>query len=112
MNLTHWTTAPEKKTPHNTNVRLLYNKPEAQAIHIFLKPGEELKPHTTPVDVFFFILEGNPTILIGKEEQQIKEGTIVESPKNIPHCIYNKTNKNARVLVVKTPRQEIPSMIL
>jgi quercetin dioxygenase-like cupin family protein len=112
MNLTHWTTAPAKKTPHNADVRLLYNKPEAQAIHILLQAGEELKPHTTPVDVFFFVLEGNPTILIGEEKQQIKEGAMVESPKNIPHCIYNKTEKKVRVLVVKTPRQEKPSMIL
>ncbi len=43
-------------TPHKLDIRRLYDEDNAQAVHIKLLPGESLKPHITPVDVFFFVL--------------------------------------------------------
>ena len=63
MKITDWKTLDVRETPHKVDVRLLYETDDAQVMHIQLKPGEELKPHFTPVDVFFFVLEGTPTIL-------------------------------------------------
>lgn len=48
------------KTPHNVDVRQIYDTDSAQAVHITLQAGESLKPHITPVDVFFYVLEGTP----------------------------------------------------
>jgi len=62
------------------------------------------QPHFTPVDVFFFVLEGTPTTRIGDEIKEVAENMLVESPKNIVHCLYNKSDKAARILVVKTPK--------
>jgi hypothetical protein len=28
---------------------------------------------------------------------------LIDSPKGIPHCLYNESNADFRVLVVKTP---------
>ena len=103
---------PVKETPHKVDVRMLYDKDTAQAAHIKLKPGESLKPHITPVDVFFFVLEGNPEILIGDEKQVVEENTLVESPKVIVHCIYNNSSKDVRLLVVKVPRPTTQTKIL
>ena len=36
----------------------IYNTNSAQVIHMLLKSGQSLKKDTTPVDVFFYILEG------------------------------------------------------
>lgn len=101
-----------KDTPHKVDVRLLYNKETAQAVHIELKPGEALKPHVTPVDVFFYILEGTATIMVGDETTEVEENSLVESPKDIKHCIYNKSNKPVRILVVKAPRQTTETKLL
>lgn len=103
---------PIKETPHKVDARLLYDKDAAQAIHIKLEPGESLKPHITPVDVFFFVIEGTPEILIGEEIKEVKHDTLVESPKDIPHCIYNKSNKTVRVLVVKSPKPTAKTKLL
>jgi hypothetical protein len=46
------------KNPHNVKAARLYDSEHAQAIHITLEPGESLKKHITPVDVFFYALEG------------------------------------------------------
>ena len=43
-------------TPHKIDVRRMYDNDSAQAMHMSLQPGESLKPHITPVDVFFYIL--------------------------------------------------------
>jgi len=93
-----------KKTPHEIDARELYNKESAQAIHITLQPGESLKPHKTPVDVFFYILEGEPAIFIGDEKQTVKADSLVESPKDITHYFSNNSDSLVRVLVVKSPR--------
>ncbi len=93
-----------KETPHKIDVREMYNKESAQAMLMALKPGESLKPHKTPVDVFFFIVEGRPTIHIGDESEVCEADTLVESPADIVHYISNDTNSLARILVVKAPR--------
>jgi len=106
MKSVHLSTAPLKDTPHKVEVRQMYNQPDAQVMQITLQPGESLKPHKTPVDVFFYVLEGNPTIHIGEEAIAFPKDTLVESPKEIVHFISNQSNVVARILVVKTPNPQ------
>ena len=101
-----------KETPHKIDVRELYDKDTAQAIHIKLMPGESLKPHKTPVDVFFYILEGTPEILVGNNKQIVNKDCLVDSPKNITHCISNNSDEEVRVLVVKAPKPITKTILL
>jgi mannose-6-phosphate isomerase-like protein (cupin superfamily) len=101
-----------KDTPHKIDVREMYNKESAQAMLMALKPSESLKPHKTPVDVFFFILEGTPTIHIGNESAVCEADTLVESPADIVHFISNNSDILARILVVKAPRPTNPTKVL
>jgi quercetin dioxygenase-like cupin family protein len=101
-----------EETPHQVEVRKLYDKESAQAMHITLQPGEALKPHITPVDVFFYVLEGTPEILIGKEKIEVPVDSLVESPKDIVHCLYNNSTNIARILVVKAPKPTTQSKLL
>lgn len=86
------------------DVRQLYNDASAQVMHITLAPGETLKPHKTPVDVIFYILEGKPTIHIGEESQEFEKDNLIESPADIVHYISNESDLPARILVTKAPR--------
>ncbi len=105
-------TEPLKENPHGVDVRKLYDYPSTQIMHISLKPGESLKPHKTPVNAAFYILEGEPTIHIGGENlSQIKD-TLIESPAHVPHYISNEKRVTARILVIKTPRPENKSKLL
>lgn len=104
MKITNWTNQEIKETPHKVDVRQLYEKPDAQVMHIQLKPGETLKPHLTPVDVFFYVLEGTVDVRIGDETVSVTKDNLVESPKEIVHCLSNSSDSIARVLVVKTPK--------
>ncbi len=57
--------------------RQLYNDESAQVMHITLQPGETLKPHITPVDVVFYVLEGSPTVLVGEESLVFDKDTLI-----------------------------------
>ena len=112
MNITTVSETPIKKNVHQVDARMLYNNESAQAVHIQLNPGESLKPHITPVDVFFFVIEGTPDVLVGEEKRKVEVNSLVESPKDIVHCIYNNSNEIVRVLVVKAPKPTTQTKLL
>ncbi len=92
------------KNAHGVEAKKLHDNEHAQVIHILLKAGESLKKHTTPVDVFFYVLEGEGIVEVGDEKQTVVKDMLIESPKDIPHCLYNESNSDFRILVVKTSK--------
>jgi quercetin dioxygenase-like cupin family protein len=104
MKVVEMKSSPEKPNPHNVSVRMLYDSEHAQALHIELKPGEALKKHITPVDVFFYVLEGKGVVELGDETQEVSRDMLIESPAKIPHRLMNPGDGIFRVLVVKVPK--------
>ena len=104
--------SPIIKNSHDVRASKLYDTEHAQVVHITLDPGEKLKKHITPVDVFFYILEGNPDIEIGDEKVRVQKDNLIESLAMIPHCIYNEGDTVARILVTKVPRPVKKTKIL
>jgi quercetin dioxygenase-like cupin family protein len=90
--------------PHHVDARKIYDTPHAIAVVITLQPGESLKKHMTPVDVFFYVLEGTGIVEIGDEKKTIGKDMLVESPARIPHRWINDSGDIFRVLVVKVPK--------
>ncbi len=85
--------------------RALHSSPEVVIIHVTVQPGSFIKPHVTPVDVEFFVLEGNGTFLHGEESMEAGQGTLLPCPRGVPHGITNAGPGILRVLVVQNPRQ-------
>ena len=104
--------APRGKNPHNVDARVVYDTEHALVVHILLKPGESLKRHITPVEVAFYVLEGNGIVEIGAESMEVGPDTIVESPARIPHRWINEGSGIFRVLVMKVPRPKESTVIL
>jgi len=100
------------KNPHGVDARSIYNHENARVIILTLQAGESLKRHITPVDVFFYVLEGEGTVEIGDEKKVIRKDTIVHSPSKIIHCWYNKSDQPLRILVAKTPNPKESSILL
>ncbi|MHB8164793.1 MAG: cupin domain-containing protein [Methanoregula sp.] len=90
--------------PHHVDARKIYDTDNAIAVVITLQPGEALKKHMTPVDVFFYVLEGTGIVEIGTEQETATKDQLVESPARIPHRWINESNAVFRVLVVKVPK--------
>jgi quercetin dioxygenase-like cupin family protein len=100
------------KNPHGVDARHIYNHENAQVIVLTLQPGESLKRHITPVDVFFYVLEGRGVVEVGDEKKEVSKDTIIHSPARIIHCWYNKSDRVLRVLVAKTPKPTESTILL
>lgn len=94
------------KNAYNVDARNLYNKASAMVTVITLKPGQSLKRHITPVDVAFYVLKGKGTVEIGEEKEEVSEGSLIESPKDIVHCWYNTSNDVLQFMVIKAPKPD------
>jgi mannose-6-phosphate isomerase-like protein (cupin superfamily) len=104
MKITEVSKVVSGPNPHHVDARKIYDTPHAIAVVITLQPGEALKKHMTPVDVFFYVLEGTGIVEIGDEKKAIGKDMLVESPARIPHRWTNESNSVFRVLVVKVPK--------
>ena len=100
------------QNPHGVDAKNILNTENAEVIHMALKPGQSLKRHITPVDVFFYILEGSGVVEVGDEQQDVEVDTLVQSPKGTPHLLRNTGKEVFRFLVVKTPKQKEPTKIV
>jgi len=84
--------APVSPNPHGVHASMIHDTEHVQAVHITLQPGEALKRHATPVDVFFYILEGRGIVEIGDEQQEVVADMLVERPARIPHRLRNDSD--------------------
>lgn len=103
---------PTTPNPHGVETRKFQETEHVQAVHITLKPGEKLKKHITPVDVFFYVLEGTGIVEIGDEKKEVTKDTFIDSPAKIAHCWYNESSEILKVLVIKTPMPREKAQIL
>jgi mannose-6-phosphate isomerase-like protein (cupin superfamily) len=112
MRTIKYTDAESRPNPHGVDARNLYDNEHAMVTHILLKPGEQLKKHVTPVDVFFYVLEGTGVVEVGDELLEVTKDTLIDSPAKIPHCWYNKSSSNLRILVTKVPKPQGQTKVL
>ena len=112
MKITRALETGQSENPHGVDARSLHSTEHVQVTMITLKPGEGLKKHVTPVDVFFYVLAGTGKVEIGDEVEEVCTDMLIESPARIPHRLSNESDADFRFLVVKTPRQKDPTRLL
>jgi mannose-6-phosphate isomerase-like protein (cupin superfamily) len=84
--------------------RKIYDSAEAQLIHIEVAPGGAIAPHVTPVDMEFYVLEGRGIFILGEESREAGAGTLIPSPRGVPHGMKNPGPAPLKVLAIKNPR--------
>lgn len=57
-----------------------------------LKKGQDLKPHSAPMDAPMIMLNGSAKVTIGDKEIIAYEGDIITLPKDIDHGVYPITD--------------------
>ena len=93
---------PVTISPRGPRVRPILGTEFAAVTEVLLGSGETLPAHVTPVDVLFYVRAGSGYVVIGDDRLPVTEGTIVESPKGIPHGLVAGDGP-FDVLVIKTP---------
>ena len=112
MEITKVNEVASSKNPHGVDARPIYAHENAQVVILTLKPGESLRRHITPVDVFFFVLEGKGVVEVGSEKREVEKDSIVHSPAKVVHCGYNESGEPLRIMVAKTPKPKESTILL
>jgi len=103
---------PESPNPHGIVSRILHTTAHVQVSHLTFQPGQELRWHITPVDAFFYVLQGVAQVEIGDESEAVPANALVHSPAGIRHRILNNSDSVLYILVVKTPAQKSGAQLL
>lgn len=112
MKITDVAQVASAPNPHHVDARKVYDTDNGIAVVITLLPGESLKKHITPVDVFFYVLEGTGIVEIGDEKATCTKDMLIESPARIVHRWSNESDSVFRVLVVKVPKPKEETKLL
>lgn len=99
MKLTTLDTA--EKVPFNLDGRKMFTNEKVELVHLALKPGDEIAMHANPVDVIFFILEGNGTIVFEDDSINVEPNSSVFIEKDKQRGMRNSSEATFRVLVCK-----------
>lgn len=68
---------------------------------ITLKPGDTNNLHThSKAEQVYFILQGEGTVQVGEETEEVRAGDVIFLPKGIKHGFFNTGKKQAVLLLV------------
>lgn len=96
----------EKATLENENFRqVLFTGPHMQLVLMALKPGEDIGLETHPdIDQFIRVEAGTGRALIGDEEFDLRDGSIVVIPAGSRHNVTNTSQtESLRLYTIYTP---------
>lgn len=57
-----------------------------------MRKGQDLKPHSAPIDAPLVMLEGSAKITIGNTETVVNKGDYIMLPKDVMHRVYTITD--------------------
>ena len=71
---------------------------------ILYKPGQKLGEHLhEKTEETFYIVEGTPTFIIGGKKIELKKGDAIRVDMKVTHDIHNNSDKNCKILFIKSP---------
>lgn len=81
----------------------LYSCKDVELVHLSLDAGKQMSPHTMPMKVIFYVLEGSIDVVINNEKHSLLENEFIEAPVGANRFTTNNSTKTARILVIKHP---------
>lgn len=89
--------------PRGVLAKQLLSHEHTKIMNLVLKPGDEVPQHKVPVDVFFYVVSGKGTIMIGEEKSVLEATDIVVCPPQEAMALWADQGEEFSVLNVKTP---------
>ena len=68
-----------------------------------LPPGGQSDLHEHGEGEMFYVLSGRCRIIVGDEEEELEQGTVVWGPPALPHQLVNSGDEQCRILWVLSP---------
>lgn len=83
------------------DARLMYSGDKADLVHLTLKKGESIAKHDNPIDVIFFVKEGNGNLTLNNEMLEITANDCIPVKTGIQRSMENLNDADLKVLVFK-----------
>lgn len=99
---TNYHDIPMNLNAHGIDARRLFSDEALNIIHLELKPGDFIPLHGKEVDVKFFVVEGEGSFISEEGNINLKEGSLVHSPKGSGIGWENNSNQKLRLLGFKS----------
>ena len=68
--------------------KTILDKPTGTITLFSFDKGQKLSEHTSPYDAVVQVLDGQGSLTIGGDIQQVPAGEIIVMPANVPHAVY------------------------
>ncbi len=89
------------KVPFNLDGRKLFTSENLEIIHLTLQPGEGMEPHSQPMDVVFFVLEGTGTLNVANDSLEATANTTIYVKSGTQRSWANSGSDPLLILVNK-----------
>ena len=83
------------------DARLIFTGEKADLVHLTLKKGEIIQKHDNPIDVIFFIKEGNGRLHLNEKTLEITANDCISVKTGIQRSMENCGQQDLKVLVFK-----------
>ena len=85
--------------------RMFYHSEQLELVELSIEAGKSIASHQMPIDVIFYLLDGELEFIIDDEIVPIKASEVIEIKALRKRTVNNKTSQNAKVLVIKPIKQ-------
>jgi quercetin dioxygenase-like cupin family protein len=92
-----------KFKPDNISREMLSDKPEMRVALMCLEAGQVLKPHTAPLRLMMYCVQGKGVFTVGDEEFEADEKTAILCDPMVPHGFKASKGERLVVMAVVTP---------
>ncbi|MBF0542186.1 MAG: cupin domain-containing protein [Nitrospirae bacterium] len=82
---------------------MLSDKPEMRIALMCLEAGQVLKPHTAPLRLMMYCVQGKGIFTVGEEEFEADEKTAILCDPMVPHGFKATLGERLVVMAVVTP---------
>jgi len=93
-------------TPVDFSAIKIFENKDVEFIKIDFEIDGFFKKHISPVDVWFYILEGKGEVEADDVKIDVIKGDLIYSPKGTAHKIRNIGELPLEILVIKIPKSE------
>lgn len=101
MKITNFATAPLRDNPFNADVRILFTREDIEFLTLKLKPQQNLEVVRINCDAFFYVVNGNPEVIINEEKYSAQMNDFIFCPAGSNHCINNLNDDYSLIIVIK-----------
>src|SRR3972149_6426689 len=83
--------------------KILHDSEKMRAVLFCLLPGQKVAPHTAPVEVLFYVIQGKAAFILGEEQVNLEAGAYAVSKINEPHGFEAKEKLVVLALIAPRP---------